>query len=220
MVGSPLLPIRVEAQTIPSPYRFIEGRHSIGLIGGPFSMGRGELRLGPGSGTAVGAVYGIEVKGPLALEANVLAIRADREIYRPTSTQTIDSMGSVTPTLVGAEIRLRFTLTGQRTWNGLAPYLFGGGGMVTPTGGRTEIEAEFNDAQYLDFERKGVWSVGAGTRWYPTPKIGIRAEATYRTWVIEVPTAFSLVTLPSGLPPSEEERLGGLSLTVGATFGL
>jgi len=219
-VGNPLFPIGAEAQTIPSPYRFIEGRHTVGLFGGPFSMGRGELSLGPGNGTALGAVYGIEVRGPLALEANVLAIRANREIYRPTASQTIESMGAVTTNLVGAEVRLRFSVTGARTWNGLAPYLFGGGGLVTPTGGRTEIEAEFNDAQYLDFKRKGVWSVGAGTRWYLTPQIGIRAEASYRTWVIKVPAAFSLITLPSGLTPLGEERVGGLSLTVGATFGL
>jgi hypothetical protein len=92
--------------------------------------------------------------------------------------------------------------------------------MVTLRGGRTTVEAEFNDAQFLDFERKGLWTAGVGTRWYPTSQIGIRAEATYRTWMIEVPSAFSLVTLPNGLSPLGEERVGGVSLTLGATFGL
>jgi hypothetical protein len=219
-IGGVLLPIGAQAQTIPSPYSFIEGRHTIGIIGGPFFMGRGELRLGPGNGTAIGGTYGLEVKGPFAAEVNVLAIRADREVYRPTSSQTIEYLGDVTSSLIGAEVRLRFSIPGPRTWHGISPYIVGGGGMVVSTGGRSSLEADFNDAQYLDFERKGVWSAGAGTRWYPTPSIGIRAEATYRTWTIEVPTAFSIIVLPSGVTPLGEQRVGGVSLTLGATFGL
>lgn len=183
-------------------------------------MDRGELRLGPGTGTAVGITYGLEVKGAVALEANVLSIRANREVYRPTTTQTIEFLGDVTTDLIGAEIRARFSIPGARTWHGFSPYLVGGGGMFATMGGRSELEVDLNPAQYLEFDRKGVWLAGAGTRWYPTESVGIRAEATWRTWVIEVPSAFSLVTLPIGRPPLSEERVSGISLTLGATFGL
>lgn len=215
-----LFPLVAGAQTVPSPYRFIEGRHTLGIIGGPFNMGRGELRLGPGTGTAIGLTYGLEVKGPVALEANLLSIRANREVYRPTASQTIESLGDVTTDLIGAEVRARFSIPGARTWHGFSPYLVGGGGLFANLGGRSSLEEDFNGAQYLEFDNKGVWIAGVGTRWYPTSSIGIRAEATWRTWIIEVPSGFSLITLPDGSPPLSEERVGGVSLTLGATFGL
>ena len=214
-----LAPTHAAAQSIPSPYKFIEGRYSLGFFAGSFDMGRGELRLGPGKGPTAGILFGVEVRGPLAFEIGLSSIRANREIYRVTTTQQIEYVTDDVTDLLAAEGRVRFSLTGARTWHGFTPYVLGGGGVVRRIGGRAPEEAEFPPQQIFDFRTEFFLSGGTGVRWYPTDNFSLRAEGVFRSWILESPAAYALTTLPNGQSPLGEERVGGLTLLVGASLG-
>jgi hypothetical protein len=110
------------AQSITSPYQFLEGRHEVGLAIHQVPGSRGTMQLGPGGGLKIGARYGIELGGPFALEFHGFVLPTDRKVRIPTPDgMAIEDRGSADMNVVGIDGRLRFSLTGARTWNRLAP---------------------------------------------------------------------------------------------------
>ncbi|MGW8266266.1 MAG: hypothetical protein ACWGSQ_07855, partial [Longimicrobiales bacterium] len=75
-----LLPLHLQGQTIPSPYRFLDSRQEAGLFAGYMSPGTGRFGFGPGPGPAWGARYGINLYGHFGLEGVVTHLPTTRDI--------------------------------------------------------------------------------------------------------------------------------------------
>lgn len=204
------------AQTIPSPYRFVEPRQEVGGFVGHLDMGRGRFGLGPEPGILLGARYGIRLSGAFGLEGVVSYLPTTREVHDPRRAEGDRVIGETDASILSADARLRFSITGQRTWNGLAPHLLVGGGFATDLAGDPGIEDDDRTAdQRFDFGTPLTGVLGGGLRWIPSDRFLLRGDAALTLWKLEIPDGFR--TLPETLAP-EDEWVSGLNFSVGASF--
>src|SRR5687768_1791593 len=120
----------VDAQTIPSPYRFWETRQEAGPFGGWIAPGTGRFGCGPEPGPIVGARYGLDFPGPLSVEGVVNWMPTTRDVVDPRRQEGQRVIGSADANLLGVDARLKLSLTGQRTWHGFNPFVLTGIGLM------------------------------------------------------------------------------------------
>lgn len=206
----------LEAQTVPSPYRFVDNRHEAG----PFVAGvpgdRGEMELGPGGGLLFGGRYSIELGGPFALEASSFLLPTDRRIRVPGDAG-IDEVGTVDALVGGIDARVRFTLTGARTWHRFAPFVLAGGGVAGDLYGRDELEAEFPNEVTFRFGPSFLGVLGAGSRWLPGDRITVRADLLLNIWKLGTPDGFLGREDELG-PVPQQEWTGVPAFSVGLSY--
>ncbi len=204
------------AQTIPSPYRPIEHTQSAGVFGGYLWTGAADLDLGPSSAPLVGARYTIRFSGPAAGEVSVGYAPSERTVFR---NDAVLGAAEAAPVAVGtadfplllAEAGIRFTLTGARSWNGLAPFLVATGGVVTPLDD-SEGDIEVTDEERFDFGPAFAVGVGGGVDWFLGDRFAVRLDARDHLW--KIPT-------PAGLADAGREDsqwTNNLSVTLGAAL--
>lgn len=205
-----------EAQTIPSPYRFIDTRHDAGAFIASVPGNRGELELGPGGGVMFGGRYGIELGGPFALEGTAFLLPTDRRIRAP-GEEEIEDHGTTTALVGGLDARIRFTVTGPRTWRGLAPFLLAGGGIAGNLSGPAEIEGEFFAEERFSFGPSFLGVLGAGTRWLPGERVTVRADATLHLWKLGTPSGYMGREEDFGQIP-QQEWTGVPAFSIGLSY--
>ncbi|HEX2091331.1 MAG TPA: hypothetical protein VHG28_02975, partial [Longimicrobiaceae bacterium] len=214
----------LRAQTIPSPIRYIETRQWAGAFAGYLfsnpSVGINEtdIELGPRSAPLVGLQYGFRFAGPLAGEARVGFGPTERKVYAPGTATGSDpavpqEVGTADVALLMGEAGLVFSLTGQRTWHGIAPFLVGTGGLVADLNRGSDADEEVTAAARYDFGPAFAVGFGIGTDWFPTERLSVRLEGRDRLWKIEV---------PPGLRPSSvrsaSEWTHNFSISLGAAL--
>lgn len=213
--GASLAPL--EAQQIPSPYRFIEPRQEVGGFVGYLDMDRGRFGLGPEAAAFVGARYGIRISGAFALEGVLSFLPTSRDVLDPRRTEGDRLIGEADASILAADARLRFTVTGQRTWQGLAPHLLVGGGFATDLAGDPAIEGDDRTAnQRFDFGTPITGTLGGGVRWIPWERVLVRTDVALSLWKLEIPDGFR--TLDPAVPVPEDEWVSGLNFTVGVSY--
>ncbi|TVP58740.1 MAG: hypothetical protein EA351_03080 [Gemmatimonadales bacterium] len=214
-----LIAPRSEAQTIPSPYEFIDGSQEYGLTVGMASTQRGQLDLGPGGGTVFGARFGLQISGPLGLEANTFLLPTDRFVRVPGEESGIEDLGVADALIAGIDARIRFSLTGNRTWHSLAPYLTAGGGVAFDFAGRSELEAEIPESVRFSFGPSFLGILGTGVRWLPTDRLTVRGEIAVNYWKNGTPEAFlQRGDEAIGQPVPEQEWTPVQILTIGLSY--
>jgi hypothetical protein len=185
------------AQVVPSPYDFIETSHDTGGTVGYIFENRGDLDMGPGGGASFGVRYSIKLGGPFALEGNAFLLPTDRNVYEatPTEDDAFTLVGNTSSLVGGLDARLRLTLTGPRTWNGLAPYVALGGGVADDLRGRSEMDELLTVGERFNFGPSFLGVLAGGTRWLPTENTTVRAEGLLNLWRLGAPAEFTRVQL-------------------------
>jgi hypothetical protein len=214
LTAAPLVaPAAAEAQTIASPYRFIEGRHEAGVFVTQIPGNRGTMELGPGEGILMGARYGLDLGGPFALEFAGFLLPTDRNVRAPSeSGETIRELGVADALVGGLDGRIRFTLTGPRTWYRMAPFVVAGGGIVGNLSGRIEEEAELPSEVRFDFGPSFLGVLGAGTRVFLSDQLVLRLDATAHFWKVGTPQAFLNLPESAGTVVQQQwPAVGGFS---------
>ena len=205
------------AQTIPSPYRFLEGTHDAGVIFGVVQEKRGALGIGPGGGPLFGARYAIELRGPIALELAGYQISTDRVVYDAVPNEGLVPLGNADTMVTGVDARIRFSLTGARTWHGVAPFLMFGGGLVGNLSGPSEFDAELPSSERFSFGPSFLGVMGGGTRWIPFERLTLRVETSLSLWKLGTPVGFSDVEEDLEVFV-RQEWIGVGSLVFGASY--
>jgi hypothetical protein len=214
------------AQTIPSPYQHIDPAQSIGITLG-YLLTDADVSLtdstsaemGHRSAPVVGLRYQVRASGPLSVDASVSASHGERKLFAPDfnadSTAVVaEDLGiNVPSTVVMADVGLRFHLTGSRTWNGLAPFVAGNGGIVADIQGTLEEEttAELGATEVFRFGPSFAVGAALGTDWFPRQNASLRLELQGRLWRLHTPTGFLLdrTTEPSEWNPVLGITVGG-----------
>jgi hypothetical protein len=193
------------AQTIPSPYRYIEPSQSVGItVGYLFTDPDVSLtdstsaELGHQSSPVFGLRYAIRAAGPVSVEGSVGISPGERKLFAPqynadSTVVTAGDLGvNVPSTVVMANAGLRLHLTGARTWNGLAPFVSGNGGLVGDIRGTLDEEgaAELGATEVFRFGPSFAVGAAMGTDWFPRQNASLRLELSGQLWRMSTPTGF------------------------------
>lgn len=193
------------AQTISSPYDYIERSQGVGFtVGYLFTDPNVALdtatsaEMGHQSAPVFGVRYHVRASGPLSVDGAVSMSPGERKLFTPQYTadsldiDAVDTGTTLPSTVVMADLGLRFHLTGARTWNGLAPFIAGSGGLVADVRGTFNEEREADLAEGERFRFGPTFAVGAalGTDWFPRQNTSLRLELQGRLWKLETPPGF------------------------------
>jgi hypothetical protein len=203
VLSAPLSP-PLRGQTVPSPYRFIEVRQEAGAFAGVASTGVGIFGFGPRSGNVYGARYGIDLSGPFGLEGVFTYLPTTRDVIDPRRPAGDRVQGEADVQLLLADARLRFTLTGGRTWNSLAPFLFAGAGLGFDAAGTQEDDEALGEDDRFDFGFAILGTLGGGIRWMVSERVLVRGDAQLTLWQLDTPEGFLDPTLDFEAPPTSE----------------
>ncbi len=186
-----VLPHLLGAQTIPSAYRFIDTKQEYGLFAGYAKYATGRFGYGPGPGLLVGGRYAVRLKGPLDFEAAGTIFQGKRDVMDPGLPAGQRKIGTTSQRIGIIDVGLRFSLVGDRTWHGLNPFIHMDGGLALPLSGVTNVDRRLpSDYQYV-FQSTFDALLGAGTRYFVTRKVSLRADATFGLWQIHTPPGFA-----------------------------
>lgn len=210
-----MLPHAVTAQTIPSPYRFIEERQAVDLQAGYLVASPGQFDFGPKSGPLAGARWGILVGGAFAIELGGW--------YSPTTRDVIDlqrdegdrRVGEADMQLVAGLADLRFNLVGDRTWNRLTPYLTVGGGLLFDVSGSQNADLLLEPDQRFNLGTSILARGGAGTTLILTRHLELRGDAVFQLYQVDTPGGW-LQLEPELGPLPRDQWVNGWALTLGA----
>lgn len=206
----------LQAQSIPSPIRYIEKEYSIGVFGGYLQTDTGEFDAGPTAVPLIGARFDAQLSGPLSVGISVAGGRSDRTVFvRPTASDPdLDPIGEVDVGILIAEAGFRFLLTGPRTWHHLAPYIGASAGVVDDYTGISalEVEAGLTEEQLFDFGPGFAAAGSLGLDIFLTERLSIRAEGRDQLWRYSYPAGLS------GTGEEETEWVHNPGFSVGAAF--
>lgn len=210
-------PTVTSAQTIPSPFTYVERKQEVGLFGGYLDAQTGRFGFGPAGGLLSGARYAVELSGPLALEGVVGFLKGTRDIVNPARIEGDQVVGEGDVLLTTIDARMRFSVIGNRAWHGLSPFLAFGGGLAFDAAGIPEAEADLEPADVFDFGTSFYGTVGVGSRWFITETLGLRFDGVFSLWSIDTPPGFS--DPARGFVAVEESQwLSGLAFSVALLY--
>lgn len=218
LLGSALVAAPVAAQSIPSPYRFIEKGQEGGIFVGYLDADPGRFGFGPKSAPATGIRYGLELAGPLGLEGLATVIPTERDIINPARVEGDRVVGDpAEATLLFVEARLRFALTGRRTWNGLQPYVFAGVGLGLNVQGNQQEDERLLEGDRFDFGTKFLGSTGGGARFFLSSRFVMRLEGALQLYQLKTPGGFQDPERELGTVP-ESEWVAGKGISLGLAY--
>lgn len=214
VAGAGVFASEASAQTIPSPYRYLENRQSVSFFGGQLFTDRGELGLGPNSKQAGGVRYSLRLGGPFSVEASALYLPSTRAVFDTTSVAETPfrSVGTANLDLALLSAAIRFDLTGPRTYHNFLPYLVFGGGATLDLSSTPAIESEIAPDARFDFGTRFAGQIGAGIEWHATDKVALRLDARDIFWKLRTPKAFI------GENVASSEWVQNLALSLGLVY--
>ena len=186
-----LFPYPGRAQTIPSPFEYLERRQEVGLFFGPMSAGTGRFDYGPSGGWAYGARYAVELTGPLSFEGMTGVVDGERKVVDPSRLEGDRVIGESDTAILLVDAGLRFTFTGRRSWHRLAPFLSLGGGIAIGLSDESQLDETLLPADVFDFGNSFHGILGAGTRIFLTETLAARVDGIFSLWKIDTPPGFS-----------------------------
>lgn len=206
------------AQRIPSPYRYIEKGQEVGAVAGYLAADEGRFGFGPKGAMFYGASYAVAVGGPVSLEGMLTFMPSERDVVNPRRVEgdrVLDDPAEVS--LVNISARLRFALTGRRTWNRLQPFVAVGAGVMFDAEGSQAEDQRLEADEQFDFGTSFAGSLGGGFRLLLTDGLALRADAGLTLYQLDVPDGWRDPAL--GLADSpESEWVSAGTLTLGATL--
>ena len=185
-------PADSRAQSIPSPYTYLEERQELGVSYGVMDAATGRFEFGPGGGTVLGARYGIELSGPLSFEGVVQLIDGERNVVDPGPCEEGDRIiGQAQSTITTIEARLKFTATGRRSWHKLAPFVNFGGGIAIDASPNSELDEVLLPVDRFDFGTSFFGTMSGGVRWFATDRFTLRGDWVFSLWKIDTPPGYA-----------------------------
>jgi hypothetical protein len=205
------------AQSVPSPFTFIEKRQEAGPIFGVVDADAGRFGYAPKGGLVYGGRWGLELSGPLSLEGVATVIDGQRDIINPGRDEGDRVVGEAAVLLTTVDARFKFSLTGDRAWHRLSPFIVAGGGVVFDLAGESEADQVLFPEDRFDFGTSFYGTTGIGARWFVTDAFALRLDGTFSLWKVGTPPGFS--DPARGFEAVEEgEWLRSLGLTLSSVI--
>jgi opacity protein-like surface antigen len=180
----------VQAQTVPSPFRYIENGQAVDVFIGVHNPERGRFGLGPGGGMAYGVRYSVEVGGPIGIEGVATYLGGNRDIVDPSRPETERVLGEEPADLLFIDARVRLSLPGRRTWHGMTPFILGGIGLGFGVTKHGPLEAELDAADRFRFGTAFGATLGGGARFLLSDRWALRADASLSLYRLDIPEGY------------------------------
>lgn len=219
LLGLGALPESLEAQTIPSPYRFIEKGKEVSIHGGFVGGSVGRFGFGPAGGPGFGARFSLDLGNLLALEGVGSYGILTRDVVDPTGEDGLATVAEADIQQLSVEARLRVNLTGRRTWNHVQPYVAFGLGLTTDFAGVQQGDLAVQEQYRFDPGSKFAVSGSGGLRVILGERLVGRVEGSLLLYQIDTPAGYSEVELGlTGVGQSEWINQPSLSIGLGFLF--
>lgn len=161
-LAAPLAGARAQVGYTPeaSPFRDLEYKHEVTVLGGWYKAQKDRVGIAPQSGPLVGARYALHLSGPVYLAGELSTVFSTRDVIDPSKPKASRTVTEESTQLYLADVALAFALTGHRSWHDLTPEMSLGGGVVAS--GRRGV-----DVGGYEFGAPLALSLGTGVRWVP-----------------------------------------------------
>jgi hypothetical protein len=166
-----------------SPYRPIVGRSSLTAMGGYLGGSGGRLGIGPAGGWTMGLRYEMRLTGPTDASLTLSRGQFDRFVPNPNAPADSQLTGPVGQSVIFIEAGLQILLTGDKSWNRIAPYV----GASLGLGFGSKVPA---DSSGYRFNAKFITGPHLGLRIYPGGGLTMRAEGRLVFWRLRYPGNF------------------------------
>ena len=198
-----------------SPYQDRDYNRDWTFFAGHFSAEKDPVGVAPTDGPMAGIRWQMHMTGPIYFGIRLAGASVDRRIIDPSKRIAERELGTEKVPMAFADLALELSLTGHKTWHGLAPFLNGGFGLVGDLRGK-------NDVGSYRFGMPFTMTLGTGMSWTPAKNWSVRADWSHFVYRIQYPTTYYLKTtedpavLPAGAPRSFWRR--NPALMVGVTL--
>ena len=188
-----------------SPYRDRDYNRDWTFFAGHFSGEPDPVGVAPSSGPMAGARWQMHLTGPMYFGVRLAGGSIDRTIIDPSKVIEERVVGTETVPMLFADAQMEMTLTGHKTWHGLAPFLNAGFGIVADVRGS-------NDVGSYRFGAPFSMTFGAGMSYSITRSMNLRFDWSNYIYRITYPTTYYIKTtedppvLPQGASRSYWRR--------------
>lgn len=205
------------AQSIPSPFAFIERKQESGPFVGYMHTATGRFGYGPKGGAIGGGRWGFELGGPVSLEGVAGLVTGERDVVDPGRDEGDRIIGQAPVLIATADARLKFSFVGQRTWRGINPFLVFGAGIAYDVAGTDQLDEQLLAADRFEFGAGFFGTMGAGTRVFFGESVAARVDGVFSLWRLDTPPGFSDPERDfEGVESSEWSR--GLSISMSLMY--
>lgn len=166
-----------------SPFTDLEFKHEATVFGGYLATGRDPAGVAPRSGPLAGVRYEVVVGGPAQLVVRVAQAMTDRTAVDPTLPLATRNLGTRSWPVYLADAGISLNITGQRSFHGIVPVVYGGLGVASDAGRKVEVDP------YRLGTTFAISAVG-GLRYVPGGRFQMRADVGTYMYQIKYPTAY------------------------------
>ena len=226
ILAAPALPSPVQAQRIASPYQFLDYKKDIGVFVGYLFTDKGSAGLGPKAGPLGGLAFNIRVSDPMVITLQGAYFPGKRDIIDPAAEEASERiLGTTDLNLLLLSGRLNLQLTGSRTWHNIAPYFYGGLGIVIETSTTTCLpgpnlppECQPQPRERFSYGTSFLGQLGIGAIWLPGNRLGLRVTLDDSIWKLDTPVGFFDETSTVFPVPPASDWTNNIQLTTGLFF--
>jgi len=167
-----------------SPYRDLQHRQEITLLGGWVKARHDPAGVAPQSAPMVGVRYEFNLAGPLSLSSDITSMFANRDVIDPAKPKAQRIPRNEAATVYAADIALAMNLTGRKSWHHLVPQVRGGIGLLRSSAA--------DDSSGFRFGTPFAFSFGGGLKLVPgrTGRVQLRADFTDRLFKLSYPDSY------------------------------
>ncbi|HET7583645.1 MAG TPA: hypothetical protein VFK13_02000 [Gemmatimonadaceae bacterium] len=201
-----------------SPYRDLEYKQSWTLFAGQFNSNTGAAHVGPDDAAMIGIRYDLRLgASPFSFTSRAMVADNDRTVIDPTRAASAREVGTTPARMLMLDVGLSFSLTGARSYHGFVPMISGGLGIAR------DLSTTTADAGGFGIGTPFALSFGAGIRWVPKGRLGLRADISNFAFKLSYPPAYFTPGVP-GDPPvlgtgtGTSEWTKHVLLTLGVTY--
>jgi hypothetical protein len=199
-----------------SPYRTLRYGQFIGLTGGHFGGGGGQIGVAPHKGETIGLRYDFLGASTLTLGLSGTYMMLSRFIVDRKLPIETGRTGPVDQSVGLLEGILQLNVTGGKTWHRIAPFASAGFGIAIAE--RTPI-----DTSGFKFRTKMALTPGLGARVFLSDRLFLRIEARTTFWQVSYPDVYrqppsSDPTKPPVASGSGKEWVTNTWYTVGLSY--
>ena len=199
-----------------SPYRTLRYGQFVGIAGGHFGGGGGQIGVAPHKGETFGLRYDFLAANTVTMGLSVTHMRLERFIVDKDKPIETGKTGPVDVNATFFEGIFQLNVTGGKTWHGIGPFASAGFGLALVD--RTAI-----DTSGFKFRVKAALTPGIGARVFLSDRLFLRLEARTTFWQVSYPQVYrsppsSDLSKPPVITGSSKEWVTNTWYNVGLSY--